>query len=111
MKVKSLTTLLLLIASFFFQSCSRFAITDINLFDPESGSMLPNRTIIIKDDRIVAIGKPGSPVKVPTFSKVINGSGKYVIPGLIDAHTHLVFLLDSVNVKGEDVLPLYLGNG
>jgi imidazolonepropionase-like amidohydrolase len=73
--------------------------------------MLPNRTIIVKHDRIVAIGTPGSPIKVPAFARVINGSGKYVIPGLIDAHSHLVFLLDSANVKGEEVFPLYLGNG
>lgn len=111
MRTKSVTALALLFASFFFQSCARLAITNTSLFDPEAGTMLPNRTIIVKHDRIVAIGMPARPVKVPAFSKVINGSGKYVIPGLIDAHTHLVFLLDSVNVKGEEVLPLYLGNG
>lgn len=102
---------ILLFASILFQSCAKLAITKTNLFDPESGSILPNRTIIIKHDRIVAIGTPENPVKVPAFSKVISGAGKYMIPGLIDAHSHLVFLLDSANVKGEEVLPLYLGNG
>lgn len=101
----------LLFTIFIFQSCARFAITDTNLFDPVTGSMLANRTIIVDGDRIVAIGSPSNPIKVPAYAKVIDGSGKYVIPGLIDAHTHLVFYLDSVKVKGEAVLPLYLGNG
>ncbi len=105
------TPILILFTSILFQSCGGIAITNINLFDPVTGSMLPNRTILINNDRIVAIGKPDAPVKVPVFSKVIDGSGKYIIPGLIDAHTHLVFPLDSANVKGEEVLPLYLGNG
>ena len=111
MRIKSVIILVLLLAFFLFQSCARLAITNINLFDQHTGSMLPNRTILVDGDRIIAIGAPGSPIKVPVFAKVINGSGKYIIPGLIDAHTHLVFLLDAVNVKGEDVLPLYLGNG
>ena len=111
MRTKPVIILGLLLASFLIQSCARLAITNTNLFDPVTGSMLPNRTILVHGDRIVAIGTPDSPIKVPAFSKVINGSGKYVIPGLIDAHSHLVFLLDSANVKGEDVLPLYLGNG
>ncbi len=111
MRIRSALIPVLLLAALLFQSCARLAITNTNLFDPVTGSMLPNRTIIVNGDRIIAIGTPGSPVRVPTFAKVINGSGKYVIPGLIDAHAHLVFLLDSANVKGEDVLPLYLGNG
>src|SRR5687767_3980873 len=99
MRRTSVTIAALISACFFFQSCGRLAITNISLFDPEAGTMLPNRTIIVDHDRIVAIGTPANPVKVPAFSKVINGSGKYIIPGLIDAHTHLVFLLDSANVE------------
>ncbi len=101
----------LLLAAFFFQSCGRLAITNTNLFDPVTGTMLPNRTILIEKDRIVSISEFGNSAKVPFFSKVIDGTGKYVIPGLIDAHAHLVFLSDTANLKGEVLLPLYLGNG
>ena len=111
MRLNPAIKLLLLLASILFQSCVRLAITNTNLFDPVTGSMLPNRTILINGDRIVSIIAPGSQEKVPANSQIIDGSGKYVIPGLIDAHVHLVFLLDKVNVKGTDVLPLYLGNG
>ena len=47
----------------------------------------------------------------PANDQVMDGSGKYIIPGLIDAYVHFVFLLNKVNLKGEDVLPFYLGNG
>ena len=111
MRIKFITISILLFAVFFIQSCSRLAITHTNIFDPEAGVMLPDRTIIVKHDRIIAIGTPENRVKAGTFSRVINGSGKFVIPGLIDAHAHLVFLLDSANVKAEEVFPLYLGMG
>ncbi len=108
---KSESILVLLLASFLIQSCAGVAITNTNLFDPVTGSMLPNRTILIEGERIVAIGSPDSPIKVPTFANVIDGSGKFIIPGLIDAHAHLIYPLDSVGVNGEEVFPLYLANG
>jgi imidazolonepropionase-like amidohydrolase len=111
MRTKSVFILISIVAPLLFQSCVRLAITDTNLFDPVIGSMLPNRTILVHNEHIVAIGEPGKPIKVPANVHVIDGSDKYVIPGLIDAHVHLIFLLDKVNVKGEDILPLYLGNG
>jgi imidazolonepropionase-like amidohydrolase len=111
MRTKPLIILIFLVGSLIFQCCDQLAITDTNLFDPVSGSMLPNRTIVVHRGRIVAIGTPENKIKVPANAEVIDGSGKYVIPGLIDAHVHLVFLLDKVNVEGEKVLPLYLGNG
>ncbi len=117
MRIWPLILLALLVASSVLQSCSsavsktEVLISNTNLFDPLTGLMLPNRTILVQEDRIVAIGTPDSPIKVPPGTQVIDGSGKYVIPGLIDAHVHLDFLLAAVNVKGEEVLPLYLGNG
>jgi imidazolonepropionase-like amidohydrolase len=111
MRTKIVILVVSFIVTFLFQSCAKLAITNTNLFDPVTGSMLPDRTIIVGGERIIAIGTPDSPVKIPGGARVIDGSGKYVIPGLIDAHVHLVFLLHEVNVKGEEVLPLYLGNG
>lgn len=117
MKISPLIFCLLLWGSFLFQSCNSgerkaiLVISDTNLFDPVTGQMLPNRTIMAEDDWIVAIGTPDNLLEVPEDAYVIDGSGKFVIPGLIDAHVHLDFLLDAVNVKGEEVLPLYLGNG
>ncbi|MHB1459480.1 MAG: amidohydrolase family protein, partial [Armatimonadota bacterium] len=92
-------------------STSKLAITNTNLFDSITGTMLPNRTIVVEGDRITAIGTPDDPVAIPDDAEVVKGKGKYVIPGLIDAHVHLSFLLDEVGISGESMLPLYLGNG
>ena len=63
-------------------------ITNVDLFngDPDQGIM-ENVNILIENGRIIKIGKfPPSGVD----AEIIDGKGKMVIPGLIDAHTHVV---------------------
>jgi imidazolonepropionase-like amidohydrolase len=47
----------------------------------------PDTTIVIRDARIEAVG-PAATTSVPAGSLVIDGRGKWVIPGLIDSHVH-----------------------
>jgi imidazolonepropionase-like amidohydrolase len=42
-------------------------------------------TIIIRNGKIAAIGKD---LAIPAGAQVIDGTGKYVMPGIIDAHSH-----------------------
>ena len=49
--------------------------------------VLENADILVKDNRIVAVGKSGS-VTVPSGAKVIDVSGKTIVPGFIDIHPH-----------------------
>lgn len=81
------------------------------VFDSESGKMLPERTIVVRGDRIVAVTAPGQPVDVPAGAARIDGRGKFALPGLIDAHVHLMHVLNFANVSGDEVLPLYLAAG
>jgi imidazolonepropionase-like amidohydrolase len=57
-----------------------------HLVDPDSGSVLTNQTIVIKDGKIQSVGAGSA---VPPNAKVIDLSDKTVLPGLIDCHTHL----------------------
>ena len=82
-----------------------------SLLDVASGEMRPARTILIDDGRIRAIGTPESPIAIPEGAHVIEAAGKYVIPGLIDAHVHLVHLADRSRVTGDEFLPLFLAAG
>src|SRR5262249_36607415 len=60
------------------------------VFDPASGKMLPERTIVIRGDRIAAVTGPDAPVDIPTGAVRIDGRGRFALPGLIDAHVHLM---------------------
>jgi len=51
-----------------------------------TGGTLENGDILIKDGKIVDIGKD---LKAPKSALIINGNGKYVMPGIIDAHSHI----------------------
>jgi len=51
-----------------------------------TGQEIPNGSILLKDGRIVAVG---AKVDALAGAVVVDGSGKYVTPGLIDDHSHL----------------------
>src|SRR5215471_8558718 len=57
------------------------------VFDSKSGAMLNNQIILIKGDRITNVG---SSVDVPAGARVIDLSSATVMPGMIDAHVHVV---------------------
>jgi imidazolonepropionase-like amidohydrolase len=58
------------------------------LFDGSGDTILPDRVIVVEGDRIKFVG-PASEVKIPNEANLIDLSGTTVLPGLIDAHTHL----------------------
>ncbi len=58
------------------------------LFDSKTGEMRPKQLIVLEGERITEVG-PESQVKVPAGAKVIDLSQATVLPGLIDAHTHM----------------------
>lgn len=59
------------------------------LLDVESGRLLPDRAILIEDGRIVRIA-PASELAPPPAAVVHDLSTKTVLPGLMDAHVHLI---------------------
>jgi imidazolonepropionase-like amidohydrolase len=84
------------------------AVTNVSVFDSVKVGMLPQQTVLIEGDRIVAVG---AAVPVPEGAHVIDGNGLFLIPGLIDAHVHLFHLSDRTRVPGEEFLPLFLAAG
>jgi imidazolonepropionase-like amidohydrolase len=60
------------------------------LLDVRTGKTLTNQAIVIEDGRIVSVGTD-SGAAADANTKVIDLSGKTVLPGLIDAHTHITF--------------------
>ncbi|WP_372587569.1 MULTISPECIES: amidohydrolase family protein [Sphingomonas] len=53
----------------------------------KAGGIIDDGVIVISGDRIVAVGKRGA-VTIPAGAKMIDVTGKTIIPGLVDAHAH-----------------------
>jgi imidazolonepropionase-like amidohydrolase len=77
-----------------------FAITGA-LVVTMAGGVLANQTVVVKGDRITALGATGQ-VEVPAGATVIDAAGKWVMPGLADMHVHL---------WNKDDLTLFLAAG
>ena len=65
------------------------AFTNVRLIPMTSSVVLPGRTVLVAGDRIVAIGATGQQ-RVPSSATVIEGNGRYLMPGLVDMHVHIV---------------------
>ncbi|WP_163970334.1 metal-dependent hydrolase family protein [Oceanobacillus halotolerans] len=59
------------------------------LIDGNGGEVVQNAGILVEGEKIVAIGEANS-VKVPETAEVVDLQGKTVMPGLIDAHVHIM---------------------
>jgi len=81
------------------------AITHAAVIDVESGRTLRDQTVVVSGTRITTVG-PAASVAVPAGARVVDGRGKFVIPGLWDMHVHAAF-------PGLDRLfmPLLAANG
>lgn len=62
---------------------------------------IENGTIVVRNGKITAIG---TNVSIPSGIRVIDGTGKFVMPGLIDAHSHAA-LEGGINEGSESVTP------
>jgi hypothetical protein len=81
------------------------------VFNSESGAMQPEKTIVIRGSQIVSVSSSAEVAGIPEGATIIDGRGKFVLPGLVDAHVHVVHVLDFAHVTGDQVLPLYLAAG
>ena len=72
------------------------------LFDPGEGRLLTDQVVLVQGNRIVDVG-PADRVKVPADTQLIDLRQATVLPGLIDAHTHL-FLTGESHGRYEEQL-------
>lgn len=65
------------------------AFVGVNVVPMDRERVLANQTVIVKNGTIAEIGDAAK-VKVPKGATTIECKGKYLIPGLVDMHTHLL---------------------
>jgi imidazolonepropionase-like amidohydrolase len=73
------------------------AITNATVLTVTKGT-LTRGTVIVKDGRIAAVG---ADIAVPSGAEVVDATGRFVTPGIIDAHSHIA--ADSINEGGTTV--------
>lgn len=76
------------------------AITHVSVLSPDGTEMLTDRTVLIREGKIASISRGDD---VPDGMSLIDASGKFLIPGLVDSHVH-------VQRSPNDLL-LYVANG
>lgn len=86
--------------SIFDTSSIPLAIKNVNVLSTDCSKILDSVTVLIKSEKIIQVAKD---MNIPNEFKVIDGTGKYLIPGLVDTHAHL-------HHSKNDLL-LYLANG
>lgn len=68
------------------------AIVGASLWDGTGRAPVANAVTLVRGDRIVCAGAAGECL-VPKGARVIDAQGQYLIPGLIDSHVHLLFII------------------
>jgi imidazolonepropionase-like amidohydrolase len=87
------------------------AIVGATLWDGTGRGQVANAVTLVRGDRVLCAGAAGE-CPVPANARVIDAKGQYLIPGLIDSHVHLLFMVDGGT--GEDLaldLREYLAQG
>jgi imidazolonepropionase-like amidohydrolase len=65
-----------------------------NVIDPATGKVARDQIILVKDQKIA---EAGSNVAIPADSQIIDLSKEWIMPGVIDSHTHVTFLLPDMS--------------
>ncbi|HET9515558.1 MAG TPA: amidohydrolase family protein [Gemmatimonadales bacterium] len=63
------------------------AIRDVTVIPMTGADAIPGQTVIVRGNRIAELGPVGG-IRVPDGASVVDGTGKFLIPGLFDLHTH-----------------------
>jgi hypothetical protein len=66
----------------------RLIVKNVNLIPMSSGEVIASQTIIIRDGIIEQIIAASDDLNLPN-AKIVNGTGKFLMPGLVDAHSHI----------------------
>ncbi|NNE68867.1 MAG: amidohydrolase family protein [Rhodothermales bacterium] len=85
------------------------AFVNVHVVPMDEERVLEDQTVLIEGDRIITVG-PASSVSIPPTALVIDGSGRYLVPGLAEMHGHIP-PPNQPESEIQNTLFLYLANG
>lgn len=101
--------LLLLLTTSASTAQSLTAFVDVHVLPMDEERVLENHTVVIEGERIVRVG-PSNEVNIPDGATIIEGNGRYLMPGLAEMHGHIPPPSQSTAAI-EETLFLYAANG
>ena len=101
---------LLLLASTAATSAQPVAIVDVTVIPMNRETTLAHQTVVVQGESILSVGSTGN-TPVPDDAVIIDGSGRYLVPGLTDAHVHLAGTIFGRGREEFGDAPLYLAYG
>jgi imidazolonepropionase-like amidohydrolase len=87
--------------------CLSVAIVNADVLPMDRERVLARQTVLTEDGRITRIG-PARDVAIPAGARTIDGSGKFLVPGLVDVHVHLA---SNPEPEQRVLLQLFVANG
>ena len=81
-------------------------IRDVALWDGTGGPRQPHATVLVRGDRVAAVGAVDE-IAIPDGAEIVDGAGRFLIPGLIDMHVHALWDPSVPPV----FLPLFVAHG
>lgn len=105
-----LATLLAVLGFSAAESSQSLAITHVTVIDATGRPPQLDQTVLIDGGRITAIDAAAK-IKIPKNARVIDASGKFLLPGLWDMHVHLAGINADPSWSKQVLLPLLLANG
>src|SRR5687768_10989700 len=86
-----------------------YAFVNVTVIPMDRAGTLPNQTVLVRDGRIEAIGSSERLAARAGYT-VIDGRGKFLIPGLAEMHAHIPGA-SAPEQLGKDIMFLYIANG
>lgn len=84
-------------------------IKNVTVINPGTSSVLPSTSVLISNGKIQAVAAAAQ-LSAPNQATIVDGTGKYLIPGLWDMHVHTI-MGDWMPGATQVTLPLFVANG
>ncbi|MDA1102990.1 MAG: amidohydrolase family protein [Gemmatimonadetes bacterium] len=86
------------------------AFVNVNLLPMDQAGVVANQTVVVVNGVVTQVGSSNA-VSVGTGATIIDGAGRYLMPGLAEMHAHVPSGANPSREAVEDILFLYIANG